>query len=447
VSRRQTPKGSWEQRTASAARNPSAPSASFSLVNPGERTTPLFDLEESAPAVSRLVETGEFRGVPTFVLDIPETIPKLGYGSHQFFRYYGKFPSVVGREIVSHHGRPDAAVLDCYAGCGTSLVEAQTAGYVSFGLDLNPLAVLACNVKTASFDARELRAIRDRVTRNMRLEGEPTLPASMPAQKLDKWFRPYTQRELSALRLAILSEPPSLTRQFVLLAFLGIVRRVSTAYDGEVRPHVNQKKKPRSATLAFVKKMDEMIEALDEVDALRPRGVMSRSIVGDNRDESTYRALLGSARPGLVIAHPPYLNSFNYFQVFSLEFAWSEDFEEVWGNCDLSELRRREHRAWPATNPALVSAYYNDFEKAMTSAAKVVEPGAKVAVVIGDATIRRRVERVHVRCWEILAKIGLRPVGVWYRTTHYGIGKYAYRHRADYHGDAEKRDAILFFQA
>ena len=34
-----------------------------------------------------------------------------------------------------------------------------------------------------------------------------------------------------------------------------------------------------------------------------------------------------------------------------------------------------------------------------------------------------------------------------YRTTHYGLGKYAYKHRADYHDDINgKKDGILIFQ-
>jgi hypothetical protein len=67
-------------------------------------------------------------------------------------------------------------------------------------------------------------------------------------------------------------------------------------------------------------------------------------------------------------------------------------------------------------------------------------------VVVGDATIRHRLEPVHRTMWDHLKASGLEPVEIWFRTTHYGIGKYAYSHRADYHGDAEKKDAIMFFR-
>lgn len=404
-----------------------------------------------AAGSQRLVELDEFDGCSSFLLDVPETIPQLGYGSHQFFRYYGKFPSVVGAEIVRRHNPLGGAVLDCYAGCGTTLVEAQHEGYPSYGVDLNPLAVLACNVKTTYHDGAALRVLRDEVLDAARLakaDPETPMPTSMTPTKLDKWFLPSAQRELAALRRAIGALPASADREFLVLAFLGIVRRVSTAFDGEVRPHVNAKKRPRSPFEAFARKTHEMIAALDEVETLRPASVFSRTCVADNRDQTTYASLMRGERAGLLVAHPPYLNSFNYLQVFSLEFAWSEGLPDVWGACAFSprELRTREHRAWPATDADLVTDYYEDFRTTISAASDVLSAGGRVAVVIGDATIRGQLEPVHQRFWTILKDLGLTPVEIWFRTTHYGIGKYAYSHRADYHGAAEKRDAIMFFE-
>ena len=80
----------------------------------------------------------------------------------------------------------------------------------------------------------------------------------------------------------------------------------------------------------------------------------------------------------------------------------------------------------------------------LDAVAPVAAPGASLAVVIGDATIRGELEPVHQKCMAQMKAAGFEPSEVWFRTTHYGIGKYAYRDRADYHGDAEKRDAVLF---
>ncbi|HEV7527619.1 MAG TPA: hypothetical protein VGO29_01850 [Solirubrobacteraceae bacterium] len=412
-------------------------------------TNPTLFETDDVRTRDRLHEAGDYRGVPSYVLDVPESIPQLGYGSHQFFRYYGKFPSVVGGEIVKRHARTNAPVLDCYAGSGTTLVEAQSAGYPSYGLDINPLAVLASRVKLSYPDTAELRAALGEVMSGAPrfARGPVDLPKSMSAAKLDKWFAPDAQRELAGLRDALMQLPESDTRSFLLTSYLGIVRRVSTAYDGEVRPHVNPDKRPRSPIAAFLRKATEMVDALHEVEALRPSEVFGTCKIADNRVPEQYAALLGEAEPGLVVAHPPYLNSFNYLQVFSLEFAWAEGFDEVFEGIPLAKLREAEHRAWPATDEALLAKYYVDFTAALGAASEVAAPSAHIAVVIGDATIRGRLEAVHVVMWEALEGLGLSPLEVWFRTTHYGIGKYAYSHRADYHGDdAEKKDAILIFE-
>jgi hypothetical protein len=409
--------------------------------------TTLFD-DGGVRTRERLHPAGTYREVPAYVLDVPESIPQLGYGSHQFFRYYGKFPSVVGSEIVRRHGRQGAAVLDCYAGSGTTLVEAQSAGHRSYGLDINPLAVLASRVKLTYGDEHELYIAREVVLGEAQdlVETPIRMPRTMSSKKLDKWFMPAAQRELAALREALLRMPVGSTREFLLLAYLGIVRRVSTAFDGEVRPHVNRAKKPRSPIEAFARKAQQMIAALGEVESLRSSGVAGRCALGDNRQLASYAQLLSGVQPGLVVAHPPYLNSFNYLQVFSLEFAWAEDFSEVFENRDLRSLAAAEHKAWPATDEQLVEKYYADFKAALKAAVDEAAPMARVAVVVGDATIRGRLETVHLTMWDALEALDLRPVEIWFRTTHYGIGKYAYRHRADYHGDDSKKDAVLVFE-
>jgi hypothetical protein len=394
---------------------------------------------------SRLTPTDDFDGCPAFVLDVPETIPQLGYGSHQFFRYYGKFPSVVGAEIVRRFAAAGAgSVLDCYAGSGTTLVEAQIAGIPSFGIDTNPLAVLACRVKTGYHDAAELRAVAAEVGHRARASATVWRP-SIPTPRLEKWFAPDALRDLGRLRAALDEVRPGPARDFLTVALLGIVRRCSNAYDGEVRPHVNPAKRPRPPLVAFDDKVDDMLAGLAEVDEMRPTGVPSHSVIGDSREPSAYPST-GDNPTQLVVAHPPYLNSFNYFQVFSLELMWATELEQVWQGWTPDDIRAAEHRAWPATSAAVKRRYYEDLWSVAKNAVASLADGGVLAVVVGDATIRRVLEPVHRTIWDHLADSGLEAVEIWFRTTHYGMGKYAYRHRADYHGAAEKRDAVMFFR-
>jgi len=45
---------------------------------------------------------------------------------------------------------------------------------------------------------------------------------------------------------------------------------------------------------------------------------------------------------------------------------------------------------------------------------------------------------------QIVESIGYKLSELNYRTTHYGLGKYAYNHRADYHGQQEEKKDGLY---
>jgi hypothetical protein len=398
-----------------------------------------------ANSTERLSEIDSFDGIPAFIFDVPDTIAALGYGSHQFFRYYGKFPSRVGREIIEHHTGSGDHVLDCYSGSGTTLVEAQIAGSPSAGIDINPLAVLACNVKTGYFDYEELQDGFEWLT--ARLTKTPAInPPGAAETKLHKWFEPEAIRELAEIRAAIISMPESAARRFLTVTYLAIVRRTSRAFDGEVRPHINVNKRSRSPIEAFAAKYKDMLGGLKELDSLRSPGVRSTSVIGDNRSSNSFELSTGGSVVDLIVAHPPYLNSFNYLQVYGLEFAWAEGLPDVWGGWTLEDIKRLESRAWPATDQRIVESYYADMRATAATALTWLRPGGTFAFVIGDATIRGKLEPVVHKTKLLMQDIGYEPEKVWFRTTHYGIGKYAYRHRADYHGEATKRDGVIFFR-
>ena len=67
--------------------------------------------------------------------NINETISGLSYLTHSYFRYYGKFPSKIGKLIIedlNSRGKisqQNDFILDNYAGSGTTLVESKLHSY------------------------------------------------------------------------------------------------------------------------------------------------------------------------------------------------------------------------------------------------------------------------------------------------------------------------------
>ena len=207
-------------------------------------------------------------------LDVSETISELAYLTHDYFRYYGKFPSKVAKyiiDVVSSSGAIDTQhdyIFDNYNGSGTSLVEAKIAGFDSGGIDINPFGVLASNVKTRNLDEQQLNSRFNDLMEKLRASDtnheRQTLfsivgirdedAAGIQAVNkqiyidfpdIDKWFDFDVIRDLSAIKYYILQMPQDEYRAFFSLGFFSIIRRVSKAHDAEVRPHVNQKKKKR----------------------------------------------------------------------------------------------------------------------------------------------------------------------------------------------------------
>ena len=255
----------------------------------------------------------------------------------------------------------------------------------------------------------------------------------------DKWFSIEVSKDLHALQQALICFPKSEIKDFLLIAFLGIIRRVSKAHDGEVRPHINPKKRTRDVLPAFIKKVKEMSANHAEYMTYLESEVKAECFLANNLQLSSN---FDDGKCYLVISHPPYLNSFNYAPVYSLEFFWGEPFEADYGQ---KNLHKNELTAHPAIDKN-IDGYFLHLQKAYEETYRVQPTGSYLAVVIGDCTRNGELINVLDRTIKLIEKIGYKVYQLNYRTTHYGLGKYAYKHRADYHGDSEKKEGILIFK-
>ena len=384
----------------------------------------------------------EGQDVPTFEWDIPHTIPQLGYLVHSHYRYYGKFPSVVAGQILEQYPlqSDNHYVLDNFCGSGTTLVEAKLRGFRSFGLDISWLSVLASNVKVRHLDISDVTRTHQSLVGDFAAARDSV---EVPQHRiLDKWFDPVAAKDLFAIQHLLLDLAPSRTRDFLLIAFIAIVRRVSLAFDGEVRPHINKAKKQRDVLPAFSKKVRDMTRDHRAYQSVSSSSTEAECVLGDNR-ELPERFDDGGCQ--LVISHPPYLNSFNYAPVFGLEFFWGQPFESQFVDGRTS-LQKTELKAHPAVE-SIVDRYMAHLNTCYEATYRIQPKGGVLAVVIGDCTRNKRLIPVVDMAIEQVKMLGYTLEQANFRTTHYGLGKYAYSHRADYHGEeAIKRDAILVFR-
>lgn len=418
----------------------------------------------------------------TNFLDVNETISELSYLTHDYFRYYGKFPSKIAKYIIEtlveekKISSDEDFIFDNYNGSGTTMVEAKIAGFSSGGIDINPFGVLAANVKTYNYDIERLRDIFTslllRIKSAVFMDNQINFLLPSGVDELDlqgiseinkqvyfdfpdiaKWFDEDIIHQIASIKYFLLSMPQDKYREFFSLGFFAIIRRVSRAYDAEVRPHVNPKKRKRDAVAAFEKKISEMISSMTSWNTITDTSVISQTIICDNSDYISVQNFINELQNKflkslkLVISHPPYLNCFDYIPVYKLEFLWAFGFDEIYGKLSYKEIKSEEIKSYPATKDSFINNYFKHNMDAYKVIFDCLRPGGYCCVVIGDCTINKELFSVHKMLIHGMENIGFIVDRVTYRSTAYGMGRYAYRHRADY-TDKEngKQDAIIFFK-
>lgn len=391
------------------------------------------------PRVQRISETGD--EVACNIWDIPNTITELSYLTHSHYRYYGKFPSAVAGQLLTQYAPPTSKhyVFDNFCGSGTTLVEAKLRGIPSYGVDISWISALVSRVKCRHIN---LKLTQKYLAEFTSLKHVFVAPAEV-SPFASRWFSERAIEDLYGIQAWIQTLPLSPERDFLLVAFLAIIRRVSRAHDAEVRPHINAKKKDRDVGPAFVKKVEDMVADHSKFQMVTDAQIVADCFVANN---TVLPNRFSDGKCYLAISHPPYLNSFNYRPVFSLEFYWGSPFETDYSSATEIGLIANELVAHPATE-INTERYFNHLQQCYRSVYDIQEKSAKLAVVIGDCTRNGKLVPVVERTISLVEDMGYKLIEKNFRTTHYGLGKYAYKHRADYHGDEEeKRDGILVFE-
>lgn len=440
-----------------------------------------FDLHSNKYYKDSLIDIEEMMCDKEF-WDIDETISELSYLTHDYFRYYGKFPSKVGKMIIdelidnSIINSEEDFIIDNYAGSGTSLVEAKLSEIDSVGFDINPFAVLACRVKTYNYNVASLKALwaelnmiigkynfsyENTLMENLYSYADDELFQSIEMdfnniiikEDFNKWFSGEVIKQLCIIKRCLLSFEYTREREFFDLAFFAIIRRVSRAHDAEVRPHINKKKRQRDAVSAFVKKVNEMLESMEHWNYSTNNKVYSNAYLLSNTDEHEIDRIINAEKErsgkslGAVLSHPPYLNCFDYIPVYKLKFMWADGFEEIFGLKNLNEIKSSEIKSYPVNNDGSIEKYFNHNRRAYECVYKNLRDGGYCCIVIGDCTVKGELFAVHKAFIVMMQEIGFALEKIAYRSTSYGMGKYAYSFRADYSESKDrKQDAILFFK-
>jgi hypothetical protein len=276
--------------------------------------------------------------------------------------------------LVERYVPPGGAVLDPFAGSGTTLVQALESGRDASGADIAAFNVLLMRVKTAEYNLFSL----ERELRETLAAFEAAPPASAPRDSayLDRWYAPRALDELLAFRELIgRTDHEDVLR--IVLARAARSARLTPHFDldfprapqiGPYWCHKHRREcRPVEEAARFLRRYAlDTLARIKTFARARERGRQAEVLHGDARTLDFGR------RFDAVLTSPPYPGLIDYHEQHRYAY-------ELLGLPDLGELELGR-----GTSRAALAAYVDGIADVLANAASQLRPGAPVLVVVND---------------------------------------------------------------
>jgi DNA methylase len=294
---------------------------------------------------------------------------------HRLHPYLGKFIPQLVEELLRRHVPVGGAVLDPFAGSGTTLVQALETGHPAAGVDLAAFNCLLMRVKTARYNPFTLEHdLRDALARFERGEG---LIGRRPTYARE-WLAPQAGGELLRFRSLIDGyEHADVLR--IVLARAARSARLTTHFDLDF-PRVPQREpywchkhkrecRPVEQAGRFIRRYT--LDTLARLKAFgRVRGRYDAEVThGDAREVD-----LGGPYDA-VITSPPYPGLIDYHEQHRYAY-------ELLGLDDLRELELGA--AADGLSRSAISGYAEGVAAVLGRASECVRAGGAVLIVVND---------------------------------------------------------------
>lgn len=233
-------------------------------------------------------------------------------------------------DVIRSEDSDIKTVFDPFVGSGTTLGESIMRGLDFVGHDINPLAILACEVKSGPLFTKKLE---EKVTNLLfRVENNNTDTIAVNFPGIDKWFLPNVQAELSAIYFSIKNEPSKWARKIFWLALSNTVRATCNSRSSTYKLHIKseyQIEKIGSPKEIFKKNIIKSVENIKrQKQLLAEKGHLSRSKSVSNitiRNADAKLRKLSKIKYDLLVSSPPYgdnATTVTYGQFSYLPLQW-----------------------------------------------------------------------------------------------------------------------------
>jgi DNA modification methylase len=384
----------------------------------------------------------------------------LGVPVHSWYNlkeaFSPQFPTWIVDHLGANFGFKINRALDPFCGGGTTLIALSQVGIRAVGVEYNPFIASMARSKSAwqLYDLEEIR----RVLEHIEVDVPPRTRISWPQLTTVKQTRYFRRDDVRALLYVVSQisdlECSDLTKQFLHVGIAAAIEDVANLRkDGRALRYVKKPGRP-SAQAAM---RQHWMRNLDDLKKLHRQDGINRSAesavwlgsalnlmeLHDPWDDEAQSELRASSFD-LVLYSPPYLNNFDYSEVYKLEL-WLLgylDSYEGW-----RELRRgtvRSHHSVKFTEtshlasdsvtaqiaehllslgesqrlkgyaantmPPVIAGYFDDMYLALKEQLRVLEPGGFLVYMVANSCHSNLPIATDVIIGEIARLVGFEPL-------------------------------------
>lgn len=227
------------------------------------------------------------------------------------------------------------SIVDPFVGSGTTLGEAMCRGLDFVGIDINPLSILACEVKSGPLYIKAFKLKSEHLFE--RIMEDKYTDIAVNIKNIDKWFTQAVQQDLSKLYRAIRKEKSKWARKIFWLCMSNTVRIVCNSRGSTFKLHVKSKaqidKTPNTLEV-FERNIKKSIVALiEQKSILEENRTATKSIVNIIHAD-TSKPMKKNVKCDLLVSSPPYGDNnttvtYGQFSYLSLKWIDEKDIDNL----------------------------------------------------------------------------------------------------------------------
>jgi DNA modification methylase len=331
------------------------------------------------------------------------------YCTHGIYKYPAMMVAPIVKRLMEKYAvLGESIILDPFCGSGSVLVESVLHDCESYGIDINPLALLLAKVKTTPIDTESL--IEEyKGFGKFRNKKHPTIK-SPDFFNIDFWFKPDVIKKLQIIKNWVNALEDEKISDFFKIAFAETVRTTSNTRNGEFKlfrmPEKQLAKHTPDVYLTFEKVVNHNIQKMEQFNDACPRKPKKPVILPE---DSRTKTSIPSRKIDLIITSPPYGDSrttvaYGQFSRLSLQWlgydgiATSIDKISLGGervkdnefNLDSPSLRTAVSQIMEIDDKRSrdVLAFYTDLNMCFKELDRVTHSGSVACIVVGNRTVK-----------------------------------------------------------